>query len=51
MTTATAGTNAPLLASDEALRIAAQQPGARLGSIEVRPLFDFSGLNDSISIS
>ena len=36
---------------DEALRIAAQQPGARFGSIEVRPLFDFSGLHNSISIS
>ncbi len=36
---------------DEALRIAAQQPGARYGSIEVRPLFDFSGLHNSISIS
>jgi len=36
---------------DEALRIAAQQPGARHGSIEVRPLFDVSGLHDSVSIS
>ena len=36
---------------DEALRIAAQQPGARYGSIEVRPIFDFSGLHNSISIS
>ncbi len=36
---------------DEALRIAAQQPGARLGSMEVRQLYDFSGLHNSISIS
>ena len=33
----------------DALSIAAQQPGARFGSIEVRPLFDVSGLHDSIS--
>ncbi len=36
---------------DEAVRTAARQPGARFGSIEVRPLFDFSGLHNSISIS
>ncbi len=36
---------------DEALRIAAQQPGARHGCVEVRPLFDVSGLHNSISIS
>jgi hypothetical protein len=29
---------------DAALRIAAQHPGARLGAVEVRPLFDLSGL-------
>lgn len=34
-----------------ALRIAAQQPGARHGVIEVRPLFDLSGLHNSVSIS
>lgn len=36
---------------EEAQRIAAQQPGARLGTIEVRPLFDFSALNDTLPIS
>jgi hypothetical protein len=30
-----------------AVRIAAQQPGARFGTIEVRPLFDLSGLRKS----
>ena len=29
---------------DEALRLAARHPGARLGSVEVRPLFDLSAL-------
>ncbi|WP_152054311.1 YciI family protein [Tautonia marina] len=29
---------------DDALRIAARHPGARVGSVEVRPLFDVSGL-------
>ena len=29
---------------DEAVRIAARHPGARLGSVEVRPLFDISSL-------
>ena len=32
---------------EAALRFAAQQPGARVGSIEVRPLFDLSGLQKS----
>jgi len=36
---------------EEALRIAAQQPGARLGSVEVREIYDFSGLHNSVSIS
>jgi hypothetical protein len=30
--------------SDEALRVAARHPGARLGSVEVRPLFDLSSV-------
>jgi hypothetical protein len=29
------------------VRIAAQQPGARFGTIEVRALFDLSGLRKS----
>jgi hypothetical protein len=29
---------------DTAIRIAAQHPGARVGTVEVRPLFDLSGL-------
>jgi hypothetical protein len=35
-----------ILASDRAaaLRVAEQHPGARLGAVEVRPLFDLSGL-------
>lgn len=32
---------------DEAARIAARHPGARLGSVEVRPLFDLSGLDNA----
>ncbi|WP_020468786.1 YciI family protein [Zavarzinella formosa] len=36
---------------EAALRVAAQHPGARLGSVEVRPLFDFSELQYSVSIS
>jgi hypothetical protein len=32
---------------DTALRIAAQHPGARVGAVEVRPLFDLSGLRKS----
>jgi len=38
-----------VLAEDRAtaVRIAAQQPGARFGTIEVRPLFDLSGLRKS----
>jgi hypothetical protein len=32
---------------DQALRIAAQHPGVRLGGVEVRPLFDMSGLRKS----
>ena len=36
---------------DAALRVAAQQPGARFGSVEVRPLFDFSALHNTASIS
>jgi hypothetical protein len=36
---------------DDALRVAARQPGARHGSVEVRPLFDLSGLHTSVSIS
>ena len=31
---------------DEAVRIAARQPGARVGSVEVRPVFDLSGLRN-----
>jgi hypothetical protein len=31
---------------DEAVRIAARHPGARAGSVEVRPVFDLSGLRD-----
>jgi hypothetical protein len=30
-----------------ALRIAAQRPGVRVGAVEVRPLFDLSGLRKS----
>ena len=35
-----------ILAEDRAtaLRLAAQHPGARVGAVEVRPLFDLSGL-------
>jgi hypothetical protein len=29
---------------DEAIRLATQQPGARHGAMEVRQLFDYSGL-------
>jgi hypothetical protein len=29
---------------DEAVRVAAQHPGARVGSVEIRPVFDMSGL-------
>ena len=29
---------------DEAVRVAARHPGARFGAVEVRPLFDLSGL-------
>jgi hypothetical protein len=38
-----------ILAEDRAtaLRIAAQHPGLRLGAVEVRPLFDLSGLRKS----
>jgi hypothetical protein len=38
-----------ILAEDRAtaLRLAAQHPGARLGAVEVRPLFDLSGLRKS----
>ncbi len=36
---------------DAALRVAARQPGARHGTVEVRPLFDLSGLHTSVSIS
>ena len=32
---------------DEAQRVAARHPGARFGSVEVRPLFDLSGLKKS----
>ena len=31
---------------ETALRIGARQPGARFGSIEVRPLFDLSGIRE-----
>ena len=34
---------------DAALRVAAQHPGARLGSVEVRQLFDLSGLRKKTS--
>jgi hypothetical protein len=38
-----------ILAEDRAtaLRFAAQHPGARVGAVEVRPLFDLSGLRKS----
>ena len=38
-----------ILAEDrpEAIRLAAQHPGARVGTVEVRPLFDLSGLKNS----
>jgi hypothetical protein len=38
-----------ILAEDRAaaVRIAAQHPGARAGTVEVRPLFDLSGLRES----
>src|SRR5262249_28582184 len=38
-----------VLAEDRAaaLRIAARHPGARVGAVEVRPLFDLSGLRNS----
>ena len=32
---------------DAAVRVAAQHPGARVGSVEVRPVFDMSGLRGS----
>jgi hypothetical protein len=32
---------------DAAVRLAARHPGARLGAVEVRPLFDLSGLRQS----
>ena len=35
---------------DEAVRIAARHPGARFGAVEVRPLFDLSGLQSSTPI-
>lgn len=34
---------------DAALRAAARHPGARVGSVEVRPLFDLSGVRKSVS--
>ena len=34
---------------DAALRVATQHPGARRGAVEVRPLFDLSGLRESAS--
>lgn len=36
---------------EAALEIAAKHPGLRHGSVEVRPLFDMSGLHKSIAIS
>ncbi len=36
---------------EEALRVGAQHPGARRGAVEVRPLFDFSGLRPLTAIS
>ena len=36
---------------EEALEIAADQPGARLGAIEVRPLFDFSAIRKAMENS
>jgi len=36
---------------EAALKVAAQHPGAKRGAVEVRPLFDFSGLRNSITIS
>ena len=38
-----------ILAEDRAtaVRIAAQHPGVRVGAVEVRPLFDLSGLQQS----
>jgi hypothetical protein len=35
---------------DEALRVAAQHPGAPLGSVEIRPVFDLSDLRKSAPI-
>jgi hypothetical protein len=39
----------PILAEDRdtAVRLAAQHPGARVGTVEVRPVFDVSGLRKS----
>jgi hypothetical protein len=36
---------------DEALRVAARHPGAHLGAVEVRPLFDLSGLKKGAATS
>jgi hypothetical protein len=36
---------------DTAIDLAAQHPGARVGIVEVRPLFDLSGLGESSSIA
>jgi hypothetical protein len=36
---------------DAALRVAAQTPGARHGAVEVRQLFDYSGVRKSDPIS
>ena len=36
---------------DDALRVAARHSGARFGSVEVRPLFDFSEFHKTASIS
>jgi hypothetical protein len=36
---------------DEAIRVAARHPGARFGAVEVRPLFDLSGLKKAAATS
>jgi hypothetical protein len=35
---------------DAAVREAAKHPGARVGSVEVRPVFDLSGLRNSAPV-
>ena len=35
---------------DEAIRIGAQIPGARIGTVEIRPVIELSGLPDRITV-